>query len=111
MFELSRQGAVDIVSGNEPLNVEYVEAVKQLFDRCSSHGQPRIIFDLADVPLVDSAGLELLLDTRETCLLKGGQLILTGATPLVRDILRVSGLQNRFESFNDVASAVGSFAI
>lgn len=111
MYELSRQGAVDVISGSEPLNVEYRDAVSGIIERCLTSGQPRIVFNLRSVPLIDSAGLELLLEAREKCLQRGGVLHLAAPNGICEDILNITGVGARFEVFDDVMPAVGSFAI
>ena len=111
MFQLSRQGAVDIVSGRDPENDEYAEALEQLLHPCISNGQPRIVFDLQHVPLVDSRGLEVLLDAHEMAMQRGGQFVLSAPNTLCRDILNATGLDNRLQVFDDVLSAVGSFTL
>jgi anti-anti-sigma factor len=111
MYELSQQGAVDVISGNKPLNIENVDAVRELLHRCTESGQPRIVLNLRSVPLIDSSGLELLLDARDRCQLRGGHLHLAAPSGLCGDILRVTGVDSRFEIFDDVMPAVGSFAL
>lgn len=111
MYELSRQGAVDVITGSEALNVEYVDSVRGIIERCMSSGQPRIVFNLRSIPLIDSAGLELLLDARERCQERGGILHLAGPNGLCSDILKITGVDAAFEIFDDVMPAVGSFAL
>ena len=110
MFEHSKQGAVDLIAGDEPLHVDTLERAARLLDQCIAQGQPRLVFDLGGVALIDSAGLELLLDARERCAQRGGLLQLAAPNPLCRDVLQVTGLASEFEIFDDVLSAVGSFA-
>lgn len=110
MFEKTRQGAVDVVSGSDALNAGNIEAARGTLISCTTSGRPRLVFDMQHVPLVDSAGLEVLLETRQTCCDRGGLMHLSGVNPLCRDILRVTGLDSEFEIFDDVVSAVGSFA-
>ena len=110
MFQVSKQGAVDVVSGDEPLISEYLEEVAKLIDACQAHGQPRVVFDLKSVPLIDSAGLEMLLDASDQCVQRGGLLQLAAPNQLCRDILRVTDADSHFMLFDDVLSAVGSFA-
>ena len=43
MFARSKQGVVDVVAGDEPLNREHVEEVSQLLDECICEGQPRYV--------------------------------------------------------------------
>jgi anti-anti-sigma factor len=65
---------------------------------------------LGGVQLIDSAGLELLLDVRDRCLRSGGALQLAAPNPLCRDILQATGLASQFAIFDTVTAAVGSFA-
>lgn len=110
MFERKKWGAVDAVRGSDPLTLEHVKAVAGLLDECTREGQPRIVFDLERVPLIDSAGLELLLEFRDKCLERGGLLKLAGPNILCRDILAVTGVSDQLEVFPDAVTAVGSFA-
>lgn len=111
MFDLSRQGAVDVITGTDPLNVEFVDAVRGIVGRCVQTGQPRIVFDMRNIPFIDSAGLELLLESRDQCLQRGGVMHLAGANALCGDILHITGVEAQFEVFDDVMPAVGSFAL
>ena len=110
MFERRQQGAVDIIRGDDALNLESIQQASGLLDECVGHGQPRIVVDLERVPLIDSAGLELLLDVRDRCLKRGGALKLAAPNHLCQDILRITDLAGQLEIYNDAISAVGSFA-
>lgn len=110
MFESSKQGAVHVVSGDCPLNVEGVTNARRVFEECLGKGQPRVVFQMNGVALLDSAGLVLLLDIRDACLRRGGALQLAAPNPLCRDILRATGLAQQFTVYDDAISAVGSFA-
>jgi len=107
MFERLTQGAVDLVRGDDPINAEHVEELARLFQE--SRGQPFVVLDLEKVPLVDSAGLELLLDYRESFQQLGGALKLAAANPLCEDILSITGVGAGFEIFREPLSALGSF--
>src|SRR5947207_2259250 len=61
MFEMTKRGAVHVLSGNQPLTTVHVQEVTDLCGDCFENGQPRLVLDLSGVPLMDSAGLELLL--------------------------------------------------
>ncbi len=62
MFECSKQGSVFVLSGNDPLNHEHVDELVERCNICFGQGIPKIVFDLRNVALIDSAGLEFLLD-------------------------------------------------
>ena len=110
MFTLSKQGAVDVVAGDDPLNTEFADSLSQVFDQCLQTGQPHIVLDLRNVSLIDSAGLELLLDVRDRCIGLGGLLQLAALNALCRDILQATGVASEFELFGSAIEAAGSFA-
>ena len=110
MWEKNRQGAVDVVTGSQSLTKDSVDALRRTFDECTETGQPRLVLDCSQVPLMDSAGLELLLDVRETCRRRGGHFHLAALNPLCNDILQATGIAGLFEIHRDSVSAAGSFA-
>jgi anti-anti-sigma factor len=69
-----------------------------------------LVVDFHDVPLVDSAGLETLVELRNALESKGGAMKLAAVNSLCADILRVTGVGQQFEQHHLVRSAVGSFA-
>lgn len=110
MYKHTRQGAVEIIQGDEPLNLDRIADIEKLLEACEQTGQPRIVFNLAYVPLIDSSGLELLLDLRDRCLKKGGAVKLAGPNHLCDEILRITGLIDKFEVYDDAVAAAGSFS-
>ena len=110
MFTCTQQGAVDVIHGDDSLKLDRISDVEKVFTECERHGQPRIVLDLKNVPLIDSAGLELLLDVRDRCLQKGGAFKLARPNPLCRDILEITGVASRLDIFDDTVTAAGSFA-
>lgn len=109
MFAVKRQGAVDVVEPKVPLKGEYVEELHETIVHCHHKGVPMVVLNLHDVPLLDSAGLEGLLDVKDQVEAHRGFVKLAAFSPLVRDILRVSGVEQSFELFEDVKAAVRSF--
>jgi anti-anti-sigma factor len=92
------------------LNGEYVAVAAMCCEPLCSAGQPKLVFDLSGVPLINSAGLELLLDVRDRCAERGGALVLAGPSPLCREILAATGILGSVAVFDDAVSAAGSFA-
>lgn len=109
MFHRTRQGAIDIVSGAEPLTAEFIELARESFLSCLGEGQPKVIFDMQEVALLNSLGMEMLLDIKDACDERAGVLKLAAPTQLVGDILEATGLSEAFEVYPDLKSAVGSF--
>ncbi len=110
MAESFRHGAVDVIRASDRLDAAHVETLQPLVDAALKHGQPMLVIDLSQVPLIDSNGLDFLLDTRDRCLHRGGECKLAGAGALCRDILHVSGVDEELELEADMVTAAGSFA-
>jgi anti-anti-sigma factor len=111
MFEKKCQGAVDVVGGGDRISGEQAAELAEVLGSCLEDGQPQVVLDLHTVALIDSAGLELLLDTQEKYQRLGGALKLANAGALCSEVLKVTGVGAHFESFADTRSAVRSFLI
>ncbi len=111
MFEHRRHGVADIFAGQESLTADTISAAESEITSRIGQGIPRIIVDLEEVPLIDSAGLEFLLETKTTCASRGGMMVLARPNSLCQDILRITGVKDELEVFNDVLTAAGSFAV
>lgn len=109
MFKQSKQGAINVIGGPLPLSGESLDLLDHAFAECLTEGQPRAVLDMRAVPLIDSAGLERLLDLRDQFERKTGALKIAGPNPLCQDILSVTGVASYFEVFPEVSQAVGSF--
>ena len=109
MFQVESQGAVTVFRCDAPLTHESVEQAAEVMRTSATLGQPLAVIDLHNVPLIDSAGLELLAAQQEEYERNGGCLKIAAANPLCCDILRCVGLDQRFEMYGEVKSAVGSF--
>ena len=109
MFRVESQGAVDVVKPLAPLNLESAQEMVETINSGLTEGQPMVVLDMSDIPLVDSAGLESLLDTQQSLQRCGGVMKLAAIPPLCQEILRVTGIDQHFERHPDVKTAVGSF--
>ncbi|SRR6056297_1200039 len=110
MFELNQQGAVWVLRGDQPIHAESIPELQELAETCAEQGQPRWVLDLQNVPLIDSAGLEWLWDMHKRFHSHGGTLEIAAPTPLCREILVATRVADHFVIFDDVVTAVGSFA-
>ena len=101
-----------MVGGGDRISGEHVAELGKLLAECLRRGgQPRVVLDLQSVALVDSAGLELMLDTHEECQRQGGAIKLANPGALCSEVLKVTGVGVRFEVFSDTGSAVRSFLL
>ncbi len=109
MFQETQQGAVTVVRGDGPLTSEHVQEAMAALDKCFDGGVPMAVLDLERVPLLDSAGLELLLNAVEKFDQHGGALKIGGAKRLCLEALAVTGVADRLEVYDKVTDAVRSF--
>jgi anti-anti-sigma factor len=110
MFPFEKQGAVGVVHPKGPLEASHCDELKRIVMQGLGAGRPMLVVDFHDVPLVDSVGLETLVELRDSLELKGGAVKFAAINPLCADILRVTGVGHKFEQHALVRSAVGSFA-
>ncbi|MEU8269288.1 STAS domain-containing protein [Sphaerisporangium sp. NPDC049002] len=66
----------------------------------------RMIIDLSEIGLCDSAGLGELLHARKRCQASGIRLLLAGPPPNVRRRLAITGLTSLFEVFPSLSDAL-----
>jgi anti-anti-sigma factor len=109
MFERVRQGAVDVIRGDEALVADNLPRPAQLLDACFAGGIPRVVLDLEGVPLMDGKGLEWVLDTHERLLDRGSGLRIVVNQSLCREILQLTGVAEQCQVYGDLTSAVASF--
>ena len=86
------------------------ELLKDKVNSLANQGQKNIILNLADVPYIDSAGLGEIVRTYTTISRQGGQLKLLNLTKRITDLLAITKLLTVFETYENEADAVRSFA-
>jgi len=109
MHMMERQGAVEVVAPHGPLNHETAGGLRDTFVKLYDEGLPMVVINMSHVALVDSVGLETILDLNDELHQRGGALKLAGLSPLCQDILRVTGVAEHLEIYADVNAAVRSF--
>jgi anti-sigma B factor antagonist len=81
------------------------QAIEQLFDA----GESQIVVNVGAVPMIDSSGIGVLVRSLTSAKQRGGALKLVNPSKLAVQTLKIVGLINLFEIFNDQAQAVESF--
>lgn len=110
MIRIETQGAVDVLTIDGTLNAEKTGELSKTLDQVTMAGAPMVVCDMAHTQLIDSDGLEWLLNACDQVAACGGAMKLSGLTPLVADILRLTGVAERFEIFETAKAGVGSFS-
>jgi anti-anti-sigma factor len=111
MVKSYKQGCVVVIDCDERFDASQTDSMRDLVQRYVAQGSSSLVCDLRKTRVMDSKGLELLLDLAATCGKNHGCLKIAGANELCRDILLVTGVSEQIEIFPDVLSAVGAFAL
>ncbi len=95
----------DVMGGPEAVRLN--EEINHLLDE----GNLQVVLDLGRVKRMNSSGLGILINALTTFKQNGGDLKLAGPTPLVKNLLNITRLDEIFEAYEDRESAIGSFQV
>ncbi|MGQ9559074.1 MAG: STAS domain-containing protein [Candidatus Oleimicrobiaceae bacterium] len=73
-------------------------------------GVRKVVVDLAQVQLMNSSGLGLLISALSTVRSNGGELKLACVAPRIRTLMTITKLIHVFETYDSVEAAVASFS-
>ena len=76
------------------------KALEEAVDEAIAEQELQLIIDMVSVALINSKGLETLFDLRQRLVKNGGWLKVTNAKPLIRDIFRITGLDQVIDIVN-----------
>ena len=89
---------------------EAVDGFRQTLEELFGAGDSRFVLNIAEVPMIDSSGIGVLVRSLTTAKRRGGNLKLVNPSKLALQTLKIVGLVNLFEIFNDEGEAVQSFS-
>jgi anti-sigma B factor antagonist len=100
------QGGYNIVTISGDMDIASVPVLReQLLGLLRPHAS-RVVIDLSEVTFCDASGLAMLVGASRRAGQLGGVLRLAAPTPLVATVLRLTGLDSRFEVFATVPEAI-----
>jgi anti-sigma B factor antagonist len=86
-----------------------VDRLRENLDELMDNGTIRFILELSEVPMIDSSGIGLLVRCMTAAKQRGGALKLLKPSKFTVQTLKMIGLLNLFEVFQDQDEAVSSF--
>jgi anti-sigma B factor antagonist len=89
---------------------EAVDELRQVIEEAIGNGDIRIVLNLAEVPMIDSSGIGLLVRFLASTKQRGGDVKLVQPSKFAVQTLRLVGVLNLFAVFDDDDAAVESFA-
>lgn len=87
-----------------------VDAFRQAVDEALNTGDVRFVVNLADVPMVDSSGIGVLVKSMASAKQRGGAIKLVNPSKFALQTLRLVGVLGLFEIFETEDKAVESFS-
>jgi anti-sigma B factor antagonist len=88
---------------------EDTRRLRDLIHKTLDDGKMKIVFNMAEVPYIDSSGLGELIAAHTTARHRGGHLKLIKLSHRVQDLVQLTKVHRVFEVFADEESAVRSF--
>jgi anti-anti-sigma factor len=80
-------------TGRDMYNSLSPDAFRNIFEPAQGDAQtPAHVFDLTEVPYMDSTGLGMLVSHYVRCQSKGIRLSITGVNPRIRELFRLTGM-------------------
>jgi len=109
-INVRKQGQVQVIRLRGDLKIgEPVDSFRQAMEELFHAGDYSLVVNIAEVPMIDSSGIGLLVRALTTSKSRGGNLKLVNPSKLALQTLKIVGLVNLFEIFNDEGPAVQSF--
>lgn len=106
---------VDVLSLTGRMMPPEAAILKEHIDKLFAEGRYRILLDMSALDYISSGGLRVLIEARKHAQ-QGkpsdggrGDLRLVNVNQRIKDVLALTGFTSYFETFDDLAEAVGSF--
>jgi len=110
-INVRKRSQVQVVQLRGPLRMgQAVDGLRQAIQEAVSAGDTRIVLNLAEVPMIDSSGIGLLVRFMASTKQLGGNIKLVQPNKYAIQTLRLVGVLNLFEIFDNDDAAVDSFA-
>jgi anti-sigma B factor antagonist len=110
-INVRKRAEVQLIQLRGPLRLgASVDELRQVMEEAVGKGDTRIAINLAEVPMIDSSGIGLLVRFLASTKQRGGNIKLVQPSKFAVQTLRLVGVLNLFEIFDDDEAAVESFA-
>ena len=110
MLGVQNIGTVSVIKMRSSLIGDGVAQCRQSVQDCLKNRRNQLILDMTDSPIVDSEGLEMIVDSQESCLSRGGKLVIIEPQPVCKEVLEITGINEFVAVFEDLREALKDFA-
>lgn len=108
-IEQRQVGTVEVLTPVGALVDDDAEVFRRKLQQRTASPNARLVVCMQEVPYMDSAALEALVDAADEFAARASTLKLSNLTPICRETLELTGLAGKFRLFKDVEDAVRSF--
>ena len=108
-YKLDERQNLPVIKLRGRFDAEAAAFVKAQIANLVNEQQPNLIIDLSQVSFVDSLGLAALVSGLKLCRKNRGALKLVGLQSNVRMLFEITRLDQAFELYDDLESALASF--
>lgn len=110
-ISVRKRSEVQVVQLQGPLRLgAAVDGLRQVMEEAIANGDTRLVLNLAGVTIIDSSGIGLLVKFLANTKQLGGSIKLVQPNKFAIQTLKLVGVLNLFEIFDDDDAAVLSFA-
>ena len=110
-INVRKRGEVQLIQLRGPLRMgPAVDGLRQAMEEVIGNGDHRIAINLAEVSMIDSSGIGLLVRFLASTKKQGGNIKLVQPSKFAVQTLKLVGVLNLFEIFEDDDAAVTSFS-
>jgi anti-anti-sigma factor len=107
-LSVRRQDGYTVVTISGEVDIASAPGLREQLLGLLRPGASRIVIDLSGVTFCDASGLAVLVGASRRAGLLDGVLRLAAPAPLMATVLRLTGLDSRFEIFATVPEAIGA---
>jgi anti-sigma B factor antagonist len=106
-----RRAEVQIIQLRGPVRLgQAVDTFRRAIEDAFAAGDVRLILNCAEVPMIDSSGIGVMVKSLTSAKQRGGDLRLVNPSKFVTQTLRLIGVLNLFSTFEDEDQAVESYS-
>ncbi|MCA9274083.1 MAG: STAS domain-containing protein [Phycisphaerales bacterium] len=109
-IDTQQQAAVTVLTPRGPLLAGDAKEVRAAVKDAIASNHGRVVLDISKVPYTDSHGLEMITEIGTELVNTGRVFKLAGANETMREVLALTEVGALCEQFDDVTTAVRSFA-
>lgn len=110
-INVRKRSQVQVIQLRGPLRMgAAVDGLRQTMEESVNNGDTRIVLNLVEVNMIDSSGIGLLVRFLASIKQRGGNIKLVQPSKFAVQTLRLVGVLNLFEIFDNDDAAVESFA-